>query len=311
MLCAGVTVYKGLKVTDTKPGDWVVISGIGGLGHMAVQYAKAMGLNVAAVDIDDDKLALARQLGATLTVNALEDDPAAVDQARDRRRRPGRARHRGRPRPSSRRSAWSAAAAPCRSTACRRATSRSHLRHGAERDHRARLDRRHPARPAGGSTSPATARSRRPSPRRGSRTSTTSSRGCTRARSRAASSSTWRPDRWPRRSSTRSAPPRRRSLSSPRSSPTTARCSSTSRAAAATAPRPCATRAAISLIADTDVLLGHIGEAPVYIGGPQYAAWKHTDLVIDAVPGRGGMFSLDNGRERRFLTRSHVCSLPR
>ena len=47
VLCAGVTVYKGLKVTDTKPGDWVVISGIGGLGHMAVQYARAMGLNVA------------------------------------------------------------------------------------------------------------------------------------------------------------------------------------------------------------------------------------------------------------------------
>jgi propanol-preferring alcohol dehydrogenase len=78
VLCAGVTVYKGLKVTDTKPGDWVVISGIGGLGHMAVQYAKAMGLNVAAVDIAEDKLALARKLGATLTVNALEEDPATV-----------------------------------------------------------------------------------------------------------------------------------------------------------------------------------------------------------------------------------------
>jgi propanol-preferring alcohol dehydrogenase len=78
VLCAGVTVYKGLKVTDTKPGDWVVISGIGGLGHMAVQYARAMGLNVAAVDIDDEKLAFARKLGATLTVNAAtESDPAA------------------------------------------------------------------------------------------------------------------------------------------------------------------------------------------------------------------------------------------
>ena len=59
VLCAGVTVYKGLKMTDTRPGQWVVISGIGGLGHMAVQYAKAMGLNVAAGDIDDGKLALA------------------------------------------------------------------------------------------------------------------------------------------------------------------------------------------------------------------------------------------------------------
>lgn len=77
VLCAGVTVYKGLKVTDTKPGDWVAISGIGGLGHMAVQYAKAMGLNVAAVDIDDAKLELAKKLGAALTVNALRTDPAA------------------------------------------------------------------------------------------------------------------------------------------------------------------------------------------------------------------------------------------
>jgi propanol-preferring alcohol dehydrogenase len=77
ILCAGVTVYKGLKVTDTKPGDWVAISGIGGLGHMAVQYAKAMGLNVVAVDIDDAKLRLAERLGAALTVNARTTDPAA------------------------------------------------------------------------------------------------------------------------------------------------------------------------------------------------------------------------------------------
>ncbi|WP_118136162.1 alcohol dehydrogenase AdhP [Oceanicella sp. SM1341] len=77
ILCAGVTVYKGLKVTDTKPGDWVVISGVGGLGHLAVQYAKAMGLNVIAVDIDDGKLALAERLGASLSVNALKADPAA------------------------------------------------------------------------------------------------------------------------------------------------------------------------------------------------------------------------------------------
>ena len=78
VLCAGVTVYKGLKVTDTHPGDWVVISGIGGLGHMAVQYAAAMGLNVAAVDVDDAKLDLARRLGATVAINALNEDPAAA-----------------------------------------------------------------------------------------------------------------------------------------------------------------------------------------------------------------------------------------
>ena len=77
VLCAGVTVYKGLKMTDTRPGQWVVISGIGGLGHMAVQYATAMGMNVAAVDVDDSKLEFARRLGATVTVNALTTDPAA------------------------------------------------------------------------------------------------------------------------------------------------------------------------------------------------------------------------------------------
>jgi NADPH:quinone reductase-like Zn-dependent oxidoreductase len=80
VLCAGVTVYKGLKETDTRPGEWVAISGIGGLGHMAVQYAKAMGLHVLAVDIAEDKLALARASGADLTVNALEEDPGAFAQ---------------------------------------------------------------------------------------------------------------------------------------------------------------------------------------------------------------------------------------
>lgn len=78
ILCAGVTVYKGLKMTDTKPGDWVVVSGIGGLGHLAIQYAVAMGRNVAAVDIDDDKLAFAQRLGASVVVNARKADPAQV-----------------------------------------------------------------------------------------------------------------------------------------------------------------------------------------------------------------------------------------
>ncbi|NML46485.1 alcohol dehydrogenase AdhP [Ramlibacter sp. G-1-2-2] len=80
ILCAGVTVYKGLKVLDCKPGDWVAISGVGGLGHMAVQYAKAMGFHVAAVDVDDEKLRLATDIGADLTVNAKTDDPVRVLQ---------------------------------------------------------------------------------------------------------------------------------------------------------------------------------------------------------------------------------------
>jgi alcohol dehydrogenase, propanol-preferring len=75
VLCAGVTVYKGLKVLDCKPGDWVAISGIGGLGHFAVQYAKAMGFHVIAVDVDDAKLAMATQLGAEMVVNASRQDP--------------------------------------------------------------------------------------------------------------------------------------------------------------------------------------------------------------------------------------------
>ena len=76
ILCAGVTTYKGLKMTEAKPGEWVVISGAGGLGHVAIQYAKAMGLHVAAVDLGPDKLALARKLGAEITVDAKTQDPA-------------------------------------------------------------------------------------------------------------------------------------------------------------------------------------------------------------------------------------------
>ena len=80
VLCAGVTVYKGLKETEAKPGQWVAISGIGGLGHMAVQYARAMGLRVIAVDIAEDKLALARENGAEIALNAVETDVAAEVQ---------------------------------------------------------------------------------------------------------------------------------------------------------------------------------------------------------------------------------------
>src|SRR6478609_1793737 len=64
------------------------------------------------------------------------------------------------------------------------------------------------------------------------------------------------------------------------------------------------------LVGDYDVKMGEIGGAPFYICGSQYEAWKHTDIVIDVVPGRGGMFSLDNGREKRFLVRSEMCEIP-
>lgn len=80
VLCAGLTVYKALKMTDTKPGDWVAVSGVGGLGQMAMQYGVAMGKNMIAVDIDDEKLETAKKLGAALTVNAKDTDPAAFVQ---------------------------------------------------------------------------------------------------------------------------------------------------------------------------------------------------------------------------------------
>lgn len=80
ILCAGVTVYKGLKVLDVRPGQWVAVVGVGGLGHLAVQYARAMGLHVVAVDIDTARLTMARQLGAEVCVNAAEQDPVALLQ---------------------------------------------------------------------------------------------------------------------------------------------------------------------------------------------------------------------------------------
>jgi len=78
ILCAGVTTYKAIRETDARPGEWIAISGVGGLGHIAVQYAKAMGFHVAAIDVTEEKLALARRLGSDVTVNAKAPD--AVEQ---------------------------------------------------------------------------------------------------------------------------------------------------------------------------------------------------------------------------------------
>ncbi len=78
ILCAGVTTYKGIKETEVRAGEWIAISGIGGLGHIAIQYAKAMGLHVAALDVAEDKLALARSLGADIALDARQTDAAAL-----------------------------------------------------------------------------------------------------------------------------------------------------------------------------------------------------------------------------------------
>ena len=78
IICAGITTYKGIKETTAKPGEWIAISGVGGLGHLAIQYAKAMGLYVCAIDIDDGKLAHAKRLGADVAINAKAGDAATA-----------------------------------------------------------------------------------------------------------------------------------------------------------------------------------------------------------------------------------------
>jgi propanol-preferring alcohol dehydrogenase len=78
VICAGITTYKGIKETGAKPGQWIAISGIGGLGHLAIQYAKVMGLHICAIDVDDGKLAHARHLGADVVINARNGDAVAA-----------------------------------------------------------------------------------------------------------------------------------------------------------------------------------------------------------------------------------------
>ena len=81
LTCAGVTSYKAVKVSGARPSDLVAVFGIGGLGHLTLQYARIAGASVAAVDLVDHKLELAHQLGAEHTVNAALEDPAEAIQA--------------------------------------------------------------------------------------------------------------------------------------------------------------------------------------------------------------------------------------
>ncbi len=78
LTCAGVTTYKAVKVSGARSSDLVAVFGIGGLGHLAVQYAKIAGASVVAVDVTEEKLAMARHLGADHTVNAAQEDPVAA-----------------------------------------------------------------------------------------------------------------------------------------------------------------------------------------------------------------------------------------
>ncbi len=78
LTCAGVTTYKAVKVAEVGPSDVVAVFGVGGLGHMAVQYARIAGATVVAIDVHKEKLDMARELGATHTINASIDDPSIV-----------------------------------------------------------------------------------------------------------------------------------------------------------------------------------------------------------------------------------------
>jgi alcohol dehydrogenase, propanol-preferring len=81
LTCAGVTTYKAVKVAGTRSSDLVAVFGVGGLGHLAIQYAAIAGGRVVAVDLVDEKLELARELGAEFTVNAATEDPVQAIQA--------------------------------------------------------------------------------------------------------------------------------------------------------------------------------------------------------------------------------------
>ena len=80
LTCAGVTTYKAVKVAGTRPTDLVAVFGVGGLGHLGIQYADIAGGHVVAVDLIDEKLELARELGAMYTVNAAKEDPVEAIQ---------------------------------------------------------------------------------------------------------------------------------------------------------------------------------------------------------------------------------------
>lgn len=81
--CAGVTTYKAVKVSGIRPGKWIAIYGLGGLGNLALQYAKnVFNAKVIAVDINDDQLAFASEMGADMVINSRNEDAAKVIQER-------------------------------------------------------------------------------------------------------------------------------------------------------------------------------------------------------------------------------------
>jgi alcohol dehydrogenase, propanol-preferring len=150
LTCAGVTTYKAVKVAGTRSSDLVAVFGVGGLGHLAIQYAEIAGGRVVAVDVLDEKLELARELGAEFAVNAAEEDPVAAIQ------RLGGADQAIAPAvspPAFEQAYGSRCAAAGRSSSrptCGQRGQAPDLRDRPERHHDRRLDRRYANRPARG-----------------------------------------------------------------------------------------------------------------------------------------------------------------
>ena len=146
LTCAGVTTYKAIKVSGARSSDLVAVFGVGGLGHMAVQYARIAGATVVAVDVHDEKLELAQELGAKYTVNASTEDPA--DAIQELGGADGPSPWPYRPRRSSRRTArCGAAGRSCFVALPAENPDAADLRDRAQRHQRRRLDRRHPRGP--------------------------------------------------------------------------------------------------------------------------------------------------------------------
>ena len=78
LCCAGWTAYRAIRNAGLQPGDWLAVFGVGGLGHLGIQFARLSGLRVVAVDVSPEKLALAEQLGAELTINAANENAGRV-----------------------------------------------------------------------------------------------------------------------------------------------------------------------------------------------------------------------------------------
>ena len=154
LTCAGVTTYKAVKVAGTRSSDLVAVFGVGGLGHLAIQYAAIAGGRVVAVDITDEKLALARELGAEFTINATKEDPAEAIQ-----RLGGADQAIALAVVAARIRAGLRLASPRRHAGLRRPPGGQRgqapdLRDRPQRDHHRRLDRRYPRRPARGLRAP-------------------------------------------------------------------------------------------------------------------------------------------------------------